>query len=97
MESVMDEVIYLKKGGTYFYVSFMDEELKVPDIKTYIFQGVAEDCYHFIDVTSGSDNIFFEINQVFNIYDCAALSRWLLEEHTSSKPKSLEFRYELAQ
>ena len=80
----MKEVIYLERNKFYFYAGFLDEKLTTPVIDTYIYIGFDKEHGHiFEDVDNRGTNIYFANNEVNSIYDCAALSKWLVEEVNS--------------
>ncbi|MCG8095172.1 MAG: hypothetical protein JAZ17_16390 [Candidatus Thiodiazotropha endolucinida] len=88
----MGNVIYLKKGAVYFYVGFMDENLKIPNIQTWVYVRSDQEHGHVFESTSGSNEQFcFPDGISSNILDHKALSGWLLEEHS---PKKVGKKYE---
>jgi hypothetical protein len=82
----MDNVIYLKKGEVYFYVGFMDENLNIPNIQTWIYLGSNQEDGHTFENTCGEKEQYcFPDGITSNILDHKALSVWLLEEHSPQK------------
>ncbi len=85
-----EEIIYLKKGGVYFYAAFLDGDLTIPIIETYIFIGFdEEDGYLFHEAEDETTQICFETDDI-DIYDKKALSKWLLEDHSPNYPPRYE-------
>ena len=79
----MTDTIYLKKGAIYFYVGFMDEELTIPCIDTWIYVEHSESDGHIFQSASERDEKFCFPNEIHsNVLDHNALSIWLLEEHS---------------
>jgi hypothetical protein len=88
----MHNVIYLKKGAVYFYAGFMDENLKIPNIQTWVYVGSDQEDGHIFESTNGKKEQFcFPDGISSNILDHKALSGWLLEEHS---PKEVGKEYE---
>jgi hypothetical protein len=82
----MNNVIYLKKGEVYFYVGFEDENLKIPNIQTWVYVGSDQEDAHIFESTNGEKEQFcFPDGISSNILDHNALSVWLLEEHSPKK------------
>ncbi len=79
----MDNIIYLQKEGVYFYVGFLDSELTIPSIETWIYVGYDESHGHIFKGTDEEDELFcFPKGIHSNVLDHEALSGWLLEEHS---------------
>ena len=92
----MTDVIELKKGELYFLVGFFDNELQIPSIGTYIYEGLddAEDKIHlFIDAIGhlnragqsteeGGQYISFPEGKITGIVDKKRLIEWLRQEHS---------------
>jgi len=88
----MDNVIYLKKGAVYFYAGFMDDELTIPNIQTWVYLGMDPEDGHIFESTSGEiEQYCFPNGITSDILDHKALSKWLLEEHS---PKKVNKEYE---
>lgn len=100
----MKNSIELRKGGTYFHVSFFDKDLSIPSIETYIYEGVdEEDENHilfknaegFVATNEGFGNvetyyIIYAKDKINCIVDKEHLIEWLKEEHS---PRSVATEY----
>jgi hypothetical protein len=92
----MKNVIYLKKGEVYFHAAFLDKELTVPSIDTYIFIGFDEEYgYLFQDAKDETKQICYDLKNVDCIYDRVSLSKWLMEDHSPRHPKQTEYIYKI--
>ena len=87
------DTILLKIGEVYFHAAFLDDDLTVPSIETYIYVGIEDGCYMFKDAEDHSVMICYELDKIVSIYDRAALSRWLIEEHSPKHPMPTEYIY----
>jgi hypothetical protein len=82
----MSYEILLKKGSVYFYAGFMDENLKIPNIHTWVYLGLDPDHGHIFESTYGDKEQYCFPNGISsNVLDNKALSEWLLEEHSPNK------------
>jgi hypothetical protein len=45
----MDHGIYKQKGEMYFYAGFMDENLKIPNIQTWVIVGLDQEDGHIFE------------------------------------------------
>lgn len=95
VHTTMDNVIYLKKSDVYFHAAFLDNELTIPCIDTYIFIGQDEKGYLFRDAQDASVILCYVEGQISCIYDHKSLSRWLLEEHSPKHAAITEYTYKL--
>lgn len=88
----MKSVIYLKKDAVYFYAAFLDEDLTIPSIETWIYKGLdPKDGHLFEDASDEKKQYCFPEGIKSDILDHKALSGWLLEKHS---PKKVGKEYE---
>ena len=104
----MKNVKKIKKGETYFHVTFFDKELSIPSIETYVYDGADEEDENqilfknaegFVAASEGSENIetyyiSFEQDKINCIVDKEHLIEWLKEEH-SSQLVATEYVYKI--
>ena len=90
----MDNKIYLKEGSVYFYAGFVDENLKIPNIQTWVYVGSNQEDGHIFKSTNGkNEQLCFPDGISSNILDHKALSCWLLEERSPKKEgKKYEYK-----
>jgi hypothetical protein len=87
----MSNVILLKKGSVYFCAGFMDENLTIPNIQTWVYMGSDPEDGHIFESTCGEKEQYcFPSGISSNVLDNKALSEWLLEEHS---PKNVGREY----
>lgn len=92
----MEKVIYLKKNEVYFHAAFLDKELTIPCIDTYIFIGIDEGCgCIFQDAEDETKQICYDLKHIDCIYDRESLSNWLIEDHSPKHPKQTEYVYKI--
>ena len=90
----MENIIYLKKDEVYFYAAFLDEDLTIPCIDTYIYLGVDEEKYYlFKDASDETVHLRFPMGETISVYDRASFSKWLLEDHSPTHPMLTEYKY----
>ena len=88
----MNDIIYLRKGSIYFYAGFMDENLTIPNIQTWVYLGLdPEDGHIFESTNEEKEQYCFPEGITSNILDHKALSEWLLEKHN---PQQVTKEYE---
>lgn len=98
----MTHTIELRQGAVYFLVGFLDPELRIPTISTYVYEGMDESIHLFIDAQGylrGADSgprnsahyISFSEGEITGILDKEHLIVWLGEEHS---PKLVGRTYE---
>jgi hypothetical protein len=104
----MKRVIELKRGCFYFHVAFFDQELRIPSIETYIYEGIDEEdenCVLFINAEGyvqkyenlkegEAHYISFPLDKINGIVDKDHLIEWLNEEH-SVKSVATDYEYRL--
>lgn len=90
-----DNIIYLERDKVFFHATFLDKELTIPSIETYLFIGADDEHYLFKEAQDESVIIGFEKDKISSIYDRVALSRWLLEDHSPKHAKATEYEYRL--
>lgn len=90
----MNRTIELRIGGLYFHARFLDEDLTIPIIGTYVYLGFDETNGHeFQDVGSclaHSDGLpsaeghvlHFPKDSIEGMFDDRFLIEWLAEEHS---------------
>ena len=90
----MSDVIYLRKGAVYFYVGFMDENLKIPNIQTWVYlEQDPKDGHIFENAFEKKEKFCFPNGIYGNVLDNKALSEWLLEGHSPRKvAKEYEYK-----
>ncbi len=82
----MDNTIYLKKNEVYFFASFLDQDLKIPSIETWIYEGLDPDDGHiFKDASDTTKKYCFPDGITSSILDRKALSDWIVEDHSPKK------------
>lgn len=82
----MKSVIHLKAGAVYFHAAFLDDNLTIPVIETWIYRGLdSEDGHTFSDVNDEKRQYCFPDGIASDVLDRKALSEWLLEEHSPKK------------
>jgi hypothetical protein len=85
-------VIYLKEKAVYFQAAFLDEDLTVPAIETWIYKGIdLEDGHIFQDASDDTKRYCFPSGITGDVLDKRAFSKWLLEERS---PKKVGRQYE---
>ncbi|MCU7805772.1 MAG: hypothetical protein KZQ92_01885 [Candidatus Thiodiazotropha sp. (ex Lucinoma borealis)] len=100
----MKKAITFREGEVYFSVGFFDSDFKLPMIDTYVYCGVENNEYLFIDATGyladSSDTapesahyLSLEKNSKSSMLDMKSLVEWLVEEHTPKKPATIEYEY----
>jgi len=100
----MKKIITFREGKVYFSVGFYDSDFKLPMIDTYVYCGVEDDEYLFIDATgyvSDTSDTAVESAHYLSLQkgsknlmlDRENLLEWLAEEHTPTKPASIEYEY----
>lgn len=88
----MSNVINLKKGEIYFHAAFLDQNLTIPIIQTWVYLGFdPEDGHVFESTIEEKEQYCFPGGISGNILNKEALSEWLLEEHN---PESVAKEYE---
>lgn len=76
----------------YFYAGFMDENLTIPNIQTWVYLGHDPKDGHIFESAFGEKEQYCFPNGISsNVLDRKALSDWLLEEHS---PNTVAKEYE---
>lgn len=93
---MLKSVIHLTRGEVYFHAAFLDENLTIPVIETWIYRGLdSEDGHTFSDAYDEKKQYCFQDGITSNVLDRKALSEWLLQEHSSTKiAKGYDYRGE---
>ena len=92
-----ENIIYLKEGNVYFYVGFLNKDLTIPGIETWLYCGEdMENGHVFKDAVDEAKQYCFPEGISSNILDHKALSLWLLDEH-SPKLVAKEYEYKFTQ
>jgi hypothetical protein len=79
----VSNVIYLRKGAVYFYVGFMDENLTIPIIQTWVYlRQDPDNGFTFESVYGEKEQYCFPSGISSNVLDHRSLCEWLLQEHS---------------
>lgn len=100
----MKKTTIFRKGEVYFSVGFFDPELTLPMIETYVYVGIENDEFLFIDVTGhmlepggempeSAHYLALQKNNKSSMLDRESLIEWLAVEHTSKRPAPFEYEY----
>lgn len=103
----MKKTITFRKGEVYFSVGFFDPDLTIPMIETYVYVGIDNDEFLFINATghmSGPDGEMPESAHYLTLpkdskssmLDRESLIEWLAVEHTPKRPAPIEYEYTAA-
>jgi hypothetical protein len=83
----MKGVIYLIINEVYFYAGFLDRDLTIPSIETWIYEGKdPEDGHTFHDAADKTKKYCFPNGITSNILDRKTLSEWILDKHSPNQP-----------
>ena len=97
-QETMADVIKLKKGSIYFRAVFFDQDLSIPSIETYVYEGLDQEHGHlFINAAghvargNGAEDpnahyISFEKGTEMRMLDKEHLIEWLQKEHSPKRP-----------
>lgn len=107
IEQMKKKLITFRKDEVYFSVGFFDPELSIPMIETYVFVGVEDDEFLFINAAghlSGpegelQDSVHYLAlpkNSKSSMLDKESLAEWLLVEHSPKWPAPIEYEYTAA-
>ena len=99
----MDSMIKLELGKPYFYAAFIDEDMTIPIIETYLYAGFDEDDGHLFeevacstpigDINDPIRQLCFAEGKINGILDRPHLLEWLKQDHYSnSVGKSIEYK-----
>ena len=100
----MKKTILFRKGEVYFSVGFYDPDFKLPRIDTYVYCGVEDNEYLFIDATGhvtgkneempdSAHYLSMPRDSKSTMLDKDSLLEWLAVEHTPTKPAAFEYEY----
>ena len=100
----MKKTITLREGEVYFSVGFYDPEFKLPRIDAYVYCGVEDDEYLFIDATGyvaeedeempeSAHYLTMTKDSKSAMLDKENLLEWLAVDHTPTKPAAFEYDY----
>lgn len=86
-------VITPEENKVYFFASFLNDELSIPVIETWIYTGLdPEDGYIFQDASDETKQYCFPNGINVDVLDRNALSKWFPEMHsTKSASKACEY------
>jgi len=101
----MKKTITFREGDVYFSVGFYDSNFELPMIDTYVYCGIENDEYLFIDATghvaelskkASHENAHYltmKKDSKSTMLDKESLIEWLKAEHTPTKPAPVEYVY----
>ena len=99
----MKKTITFRKGEVYFSVGFFDPDLTIPLIETYVYVGLENDEFLFIDATGhmasagempkGAHYLTLPKDSKSSMLDRESLIEWLTMEHTPKRPAPIEYQY----